>query len=351
MKSYITNILFFFTPFLILIIIENIIPLNAFTFRPWEALKFQNNLVDYPFQPISKVEMISYGELGHNTTFQIKKHEKWEIDSNGFRNNKIPKQIDILLIGDSFIAGSGNTQDSILSNILNMSTNKDVYNLAPYNFESTIRLINSNIIPKPKLIILSKVERNIIDLSQIEDVNSNIKLNIFSLIKFHPFYKLHISKIIENSTRFYSLRFLKSKLFDIKGTGSQGLKNSNMLFSNYSIISDDNINKVTVKIEKYKFICNKLGIKFYFLPIPNKESVYYDFIPIEKTNYLHNLDRALKQKNINTINSLNIFIKNRKSNRSQLLYHLDDTHWNSNGIKLIADTLSSIIKHDYIFSN
>jgi alginate O-acetyltransferase complex protein AlgJ len=346
MKKFITNILIIFSPFLLLIIFENITPINTFTFRPWEALKYQNNLVDYPFQPLSKVEMISYGELGYNSKFQVKKYEKWEIDSNGFRNNSIPKEIDILLVGDSFFAGSGNTQDSILSTLLKKSTHKEVYNLAPYTFESTLKLINSKFLSKPKILILSKVERNMIDFTNLEDVNSNIELNIFNHIKLSSLYRIHISKFIENSSRFYSLRFLKSKLTNSKGVGIIGKNNDSMLFSSYNHIPEDEIINITTRIEHYKSICDKLGIKFYFLPIPNKESVYYDFIPIKKPIFLNNLNHALMLKNINTLNTLDIFLESRKINSNKLLYHLDDTHWNSYGIKLMSDTLSTILNRE-----
>lgn len=99
--------------------------------------------------------------------------------------------------------------------------------------------------------------------------------------------------------------------------------------------------EMILKCKKY---CDSLNIQFLYLPMPNKESVYYKLVPYNKQpNYLFKLDSALKKVNIETINTLSIYNNSINKNPTKLLYHLDDTHWNVNGVKLIADSVSKYI--------
>ncbi len=58
-------------------------------------------------------------------------------DQAGFRNERIPPQIDLLVLGDSFGAGWGTTQDNIFARLLETRYGRRVYNLfypgGPYN--------------------------------------------------------------------------------------------------------------------------------------------------------------------------------------------------------------------------
>ncbi len=101
----------------------------------------------------------------------------------------------------------------------------------------------------------------------------------------------------------------------------------------------DKINTVIKNIETYKHFCDSLEISFLFLPLPNKETVYYNEVPLsEQPGFLFKLDTELKKRNISTINSLKVFNLFRQKSNS-LVYHLDDTHWNFNGINIIADEI------------
>ena len=87
-----------------------------------------------------------------------------------------------------------------------------------------------------------------------------------------------------------------------------------------------------------------MGIDFLFLPMPDKETVYFELVPfIKQPNYLFKLDSILTNSNVATINTLKIYNEFRKENKS-LLYHFDDTHWNSNATEIIANEITKIQK-------
>jgi hypothetical protein len=98
---------------------------------------------------------------------------------------------------------------------------------------------------------------------------------------------------------------------------------------------DDLANTVNILIS-YKKYCDSLGIKFIFMPMPDKETVYYELVPFdEQPDYLNKLDSILNISGVSTINTLKIYNDYRKTN-DNLLYHLDDSHWNSNATEIIA---------------
>jgi alginate O-acetyltransferase complex protein AlgJ len=58
----------------------------------------------------------------------------------------------------------------------------------------------------------------------------------------------------------------------------------------------------------------------------------------------------LRAENVKTINSLKLYNDYRKSN-NELLYHLDDTHWNSNAIRIVSEEAAKTIisaLHNYL---
>ena len=115
-------------------------------------------------------------------------------------------------------------------------------------------------------------------------------------------------------------------------------KSSNQLFfcesCDYTTCKKFNYDKIIESLKSYKYYCDSLGIVFVFLPCPDKESVYFEFVPFSKqSSTLLTLDSILCENNINTINSLAIFNKNKKKS---LLYNYDDTHWSAAGVSLIA---------------
>lgn len=92
-------------------------------------------------------------------------------------------------------------------------------------------------------------------------------------------------------------------------------------------------------IVSYKKYCDSIGVEFLFLPIPNKETVYYKNVPFEtQPDYLFKIDSILNYRKVESINSLKIFNDSKK-----YVYHKDDTHWNYEGVNLIANEIVNFV--------
>ncbi len=75
----------------------------------------------------------------------------------------------------------------------------------------------------------------------------------------------------------------------------------------------------------------------------NKNSkLIINFIQFYKQEFINQLSEILIKKGVNIVNTLEIFNREREYSNN-LLYQLDDTHWNSNKVRVIAEELRSTI--------
>ncbi len=335
MKQFLRNSALFALPIFLYFLVEGFLPSTFFNYRPWEGLKVSYaDYLGFNFHPDSHVRMKTVGDLCHHMPNAVAKDETWTIDHRGYRNDSVIESPDVLLIGDSFMAGCSLTQDSTLTNLLMSKSNRrlTVYNIATSTFPQFVQLLNAGKLKKPKLLIFSISERNM-PLDNTSKGLASVMMNFPRLATF-------TDKLLRN----YSLNFVRARMGREKGKGVQGANHSTMFFLNGKSQHDnlENVGKMTETLRSYRDFCSSQGIQFLFLPMPNKESVYFERVPFDcQPPYLAALDKSLKKNNIECFNTLLLYNNYRKQH-AQLLYHLDDTHWNSNGVNLVADSLLSV---------
>ena len=277
--------------------------------------------------------MISVGDLCAHTKYAIPKNDLWITDSIGFRNNSFIGDPDVCIIGDSFIAGVSLHQDSTLTNTLNRKANglMRFYNMAPVSFNDFKYLLDRQIIHKPQVVIFSIVERN--NPPAIHDISGTYESSCYSILKQkltrYYFPKYVISKLSKKFHQSYPQSPINEKMFFYDITNIQG---TYMAAENARII------------QTYKNFCDSLSIDFIFLPMPNKETVYFEEVPFaEQPRYLYELAKELDHAGIENINTLEIYYHFR-ANSDKRIYHFDDTHWNWNAVDIISDTIMARIK-------
>jgi hypothetical protein len=329
MKKFLFKILIFSLP-IISLGFEVFLPISTFTFRPDESLLFKHPGIGTPFYPNQRLEMQSVGDLCAYTEYSVNKNLLWLTDEIGYRNDVFIENPDVVIIGDSFVLGSGSTQDSTLANLLNSKFDHKLkfYNLAPASLLELKVLLDNNIIKKPRLVIFELGERII---PQEFDLDAKGK----------PYKSTRTKIWLNKVTRLYSINFVLSRTFNKRTIGQQSEINKEMFFlmGENQINHLDKVGIIAETIGNYKSYCDSMGICFLFLACPNKESVYWEEVPSsEQPKYLFELEKVLDLLNISNINSLNVFNLYRQENET-LIYHLDDTHWNSNGINLIAEEI------------
>ncbi|MBQ4819131.1 hypothetical protein [Aquimarina sp. MMG016] len=349
MKRFILKILYFLIFVLALMsIIELSIPQQYITYRSWEAFKIgSKDLFTGPFYPNKKIIRDEYGDLAHHTDYSVlKKNITWQTDELGFRNEKVIDSPDLIFLGTSNIAGCSVSQEQNISSRVSQLSGLSSYNMAPYSFLEFTRLLNAGVIKKPKVLIFGLIERALpyLYVSKMEEEESWVKSNYIRLKNTTPFQSC--ATTIDHISKRNFQHFATARVNNSTGNGIQSTINNKMFYfqgKNAKIEATDEVVGYNVDIiTKYRDFCKREGIEFIFFPVPNKETIYYEYVPFEKQPiYLKKLHIGLKNQNINAINTLELYNKEKPNT---LLYHYDDTHWNTNGIHLVAKEIHQLLK-------
>lgn len=136
---------------------------RAHCYRAWECVVARGK--DHPFVPHATYDALSSGDLGHMVglhRLQRHRRERFTTDEYGFRNpvGSLGHGADIVVVGDSFAAGSYLSDDEILSGLLRTGLDRGVYNYAPAPFADYFRDPRFSQRP-PQWVVLLQIERNL----------------------------------------------------------------------------------------------------------------------------------------------------------------------------------------------
>lgn len=343
-KFLIKTLVFLGLPFSLWAIAEAWLPATTFTFRHYEALQFEPSVPHIGSNyPNINSSMVAVGDLCHHSSKAIQKDEYWRTDQLGYRNDQFVENPDVVFIGDSFLQGSSLSQPDILINQLKpMLPGLRLYAMAPCSVSLFDYYITSGIIKKPKIVVYEIVERNLPEPLVLHKSRfGKLKDATAELLSVGDF-NVVLSKIIKAQ----SVSWLRARVSQSVGKGIPGALNPNMFFLKGTKNGHNTTDAAltTNVLTAYQSYFASHGIAFIFLPMPDKETVYYDWAGFSKQpDYLLRLDALLKQKKIASINTLAVYNHYREQNQT-ILYHLDDTHWNRNGVSVLAPVIAQKIK-------
>lgn len=337
MKTFLSKFLIFISPVVLVAIIETfVLPPHFFTLRCGEALSFSKDLPkDGTYYPNFEISMHEKGDLMPHILQASAHATTWKTDRLGFRNDSLVSDPDILLIGDSFLLGVSLDQSQTLSRTLAtmLDPNTKIYSMASFTFNEYYSLQKRGLFSKPKMIIYVQVERDI--PQPFDSLSASIPKNKPWV---RAFKNSGMSVIADRLLRFYSIEAIKAP---IKGhrEDMQSPVDAHMYFLQgpQSVICSKNHLEQTAKsLRSFKKYCDSQHIHFLYIPMPNKETVYYDLVPFQtQPHYLLQLDSLLCSQQIPAINTLRLYNEQRNQSPA-LLYQLNDTHWNANAVKLVA---------------
>ena len=350
MKKLALKLVLFFFPFLAAIGIELfILPIDMFTFRVWEAILVMRYRKTFPggFYPNMEIVKTEEGDLAAHTRFAVKKRVKWITDRYGYRKQNTELQRHkIVIIGESNIAGSGLTQEEILSEVLENRLKVSVYPYAPVAGISSFLKDDRFVENSPDIVVFAMIEREILGLSSLKPIKEN---------KLSSGFKRRIQQNrVVQSVAMQLDRFSKSIMLHYfqaclrRGISAPEYLGSGPVSSPYGPIfffqgrkanedvPREKLDKAIEVIKSYNDAVKRRGIRFIFLPIPNKENIFYDYVQTKRPVFLAQLISELKGCGIETIDTQEAFEEAFRKHQV-LLYHTDDTHWNGNAVQLTAD--------------
>jgi len=360
MKNIVGKLFLFSSPFLLALCLELfVLPIDAFTFRVWEALnvrKFRSFLPGefYPNREIVKVEE---GDLAHHTPYAVKRQAIWITDRHGYRKRNTDRtRHEVVIIGDSLIAGSGLTQEEMLSEVLEARLGLSVYPYAPEDVKTFLRDFRFRDHP-PDVVILGVAERFIEGLREIK--NPLLRGRISEKItaeglgdRWKRYWKesrlvQEVGVLLDRLWKRNMLEYLRASLRRGIVSVRRGGKSVSSEHRPISFLqgaayqgkdSRDEVTRAAEVVKGYDELFRNSGIRFVFLPIPEKESMYYERLGITKPLFLERLTEELEARGVETVELQRAF--ERAFQKGMLLYRPDDTHWNENGVRIAAELLA-----------
>ena len=358
MKKYGLKYFIFFLPFLMAVGIELfLLPIDFFTFRGWETLVRQRSygILKGPFYPnMTIIKTEEGGDLKPSPSCVVKKKDVvWQTDAYGYRKAASSVQIyPIIVVGDSNTAGGGLSQSEMFSEVLEMRVGKSVYPLAP---ESAKYIFKHGLLKraKPDVIILENIERGILTGNFKIPPDADFRElsfpdKIIWSIRLHPTVQsvaIHIDRALKANMIHYVKARLNSRKSPeiVDATGNP----CPMLFiqgktANREI--PENIrHQAALNIKQLSDFFTSKGIRFIFLPIPNKENIYYRELGTPKPVFLEKLIVELRNMGVEVVDTQKIFeeITHRSSTH---LYHRDDTHWNATGVETAVSLIEEALR-------
>ncbi len=351
-----TSIRLFLTKLLIFLVIPIVtgfiillfLPIDLFNFRSWEALLPAYISAEGRFYPNQYLEKIEVGDLGVRTEYAIEKHVEFYTDAYGFRYVGLSDElIDIIIVGDSFTVGSALTQEHTLANQLSITLDRSVYPYAPATV--TQYMTDSRFADNPpEYVILQVVERNLArdfcPMSTIPIVSPPSEIPSRWL---HALIRLDV--VLRTPTYFYGY-------FSNLRNDTQVIANeeTRMLFYNSSLMPPNiNVEALTSDLLNCQQWVESRGSQLIFTPIPDKETIYFNDIPQsyrpdmnidERQRTIANLIISTSEAGILTIDFL-AASEIARDNRNPL-YHLDDTHWNAEGVRVFVDLIQNLLESE-----
>jgi len=366
MRKFLAKSTLFLLPFVLAIGIELfVLPIDFFTFRVWEALvirKFRN-ILPGEFYPNMEITKIEEGDLAHHTKFTYKRKVKWFTDRYGYRKqNTNRNKHQVVIIGDSNIAGSGLTQEDILSEVLEKKIKASVYPVSPASLDTFLKERRFKNDP-PDIVIISSVERFIFYLPPVNVTSKKIQTKLKTKIReigYRLRNQISVSRLIQFAgvyfDRIYKANMLQNLRASLRRIGSSHSQttSSKSFSSKYGPVfflqgadankdvPKDQFDKAVEVIKTYDEFLRSKNIHFIFLPIPEKENIYYETLHTQRPVFLEQLISALKNLGIETVDTQTAF--EDAFQKGVLLYHTNDTHWNENAVKITADLIKELIE-------
>ena len=323
-----------------------ILPINYFTLRPWEALVVQNiKVMDGPFYPNKEIKQIVAGEIAPHSPYAVFKPVHWLTDEYGFRNRNVKGSPAVVLVGDSFVAGAGLTQQDVLSEALARRIKKEVYSYAPAHpgFLTTFLLDKRFKASPPETVVFCRAERWLIDLPPVnkESVTEGLKAEVSPVVNKSPFLA-NLVVTIDRISKWPMYHYYRAKLNRPFEKKDLNLYKGELFLYGDTInneIAEEEVNRISDIVESYSKEVKARGMRFIFLPVPNKETIYYQLLPSQKkASFLPRLLEELDGRGVEVVNLQQPFL-NAFYNRKRSLYPKDDNHWNKNGVDIAANML------------
>jgi hypothetical protein len=336
----------------------SLLPADYFTFRLWEAMWTNREMgtrffLPGPFYPRMSVTKTETFDLASSLSDPIRTRVRWETDRFGYRKQSAAgRNYPIVIVGDSSTVGTGLDQPDTLSEVLEGMLGVGVY---PYavssvtSFLHDIRFIDQ----PPRVVVLAVTERMIPSVAEIPMILANVgeqeKRLRRMLLRIQQVEWVQRAAIsLDRALKLAPLHYARSRLVRDAPTPIKSPTQPRILFlqgeAALQPVPEGVLARCVSTLKGIKAVLGARGIRFVFLPIPNKEDIYYRMLGAkEQPIFLAALVRALRDEGIDAVDSQAVF-NDAYTVGGEALYQTEDSHWNAAGVRLTAGRLAEVIR-------
>ncbi len=310
---------------------------KSFYFRPWE----------YFDEVAYKVDSIAPVWDGQATSDQTRKNHFYyqdahgvltTVDHDGYRSQPPKKgEVEILVSGDSTIFGSGLSDHETLPWILSGLVNEKVSNGGRSSLFNTLQKPEMGSV---RIVIDGVIER------VINDGGVFVSYGYEEGDTYQPLSRDEVEQIdlyqIVPPARYLATSIMMRKLSQLKEDVVTKINGGERewVFNNHTMRPSDLESAVRSIKQRHEKLASE-NIRYIFMAIPSKQTLYDDSVDVYTRTYIHLLSETLQKEGIEVINLLVAFEREKSSLQ---LYRNYDTHWNENGTRIAAEIVAEYLQ-------
>lgn len=311
---------------------------KSFYFRPWE----------YFDEVAYKVDSISPSWDGLAKSDQTRKNYFYyqdphelvtTVDQDGYRSQPQKNgEIEILVGGDSTIFGSGLSDQDTFPWLLSGLVNENVFNGGRSSLFNTLQ---KSELDSVSIVIDGVVERVINDGGVFvsygyKEGDAYQPLSRDEVEQYDLYQVVPPARYLATSILLRKMSQLKEDVFTKISGGEKP-----WLFTNHKMQPSDLDSAVRIIKQRHEKLAN-INIRYIFMAVPSKQTIYDDDIDMFTRDYIHLLSETLEKEGVEVINLLAAFDREKDSTQ---LYRNYDTHWNENGTRIAAEVVAEYLKN------
>jgi hypothetical protein len=346
------------------------LPVGFFTFRAWEAMT-ANAPADAPFEPWARYDSTrSFGDLanmGNIRRMRIYRRETFTTDAYGFRNARGLAESgasSVLLIGDSFAAGSGVPDHLTLAGQLSAQWGKGTYTVAPAfprasSLPGLVRMLKmkpGTWVVHQQTYLYTEAHAGTLELTRHPRVSAGARFRRSFEADFRP-----LRILVERARKLFQNDVLFPNPFSSAVRLSRLQNGDDMLFIAAEGVPDEVSPATAVTIaESVQYAkaldeaATRLGLKYLAVLVPVKTAVYRHLLAPPLTDgprvpaITAETERQLVAEGIRVVNLFGPLtsLATESAARHQYVFWPDDTHWNPLGISVAAHAIATAIDEE-----
>ncbi len=337
-----------------------VLPLDAFASRAWEALLVRRHGPTFgltgPFYPDRRLVIAEQPDLIMAMPMAERRRAEWRTDAFGFRaDDAAGDPADIVIVGDSLVAGARLTQDDTIAGQLARRLHRRVYPYAPAQVGEC--LVDRRFAGRaPRVVVLMVFERTFPYLAPADPAGIAVARRSRDRgWRSHPAWRRlkaasPVRAIAVTWNRVHKangLRWTRARVRELWSPPPARIKAGPMYFLEgapaNTELPDAAVERVAELLVGYRNACAADGIRFVFAPIPNKETIHWRWLGSSRApSSLRRVIDCARRAGVETVDLLWDYEKASAAGTS--MYHLDDTHWNADGVRVAAIALAGALR-------